>query len=84
MRLFTTSRMNDNKYENNGYDPAPLVNSMGIPTGDILWDGNGWDNRFDEPEAEGGFPPWLPSKATPTFLAKIYYRALQTLLRLIV
>ncbi|MEM8859842.1 MAG: hypothetical protein AAGD96_16055 [Chloroflexota bacterium] len=56
---------------------------MGIPTGDILWDGNGWDNRFDEPQASGGFPPWLPNQSTPTFFAKIYYRALQGLLRLV-
>lgn len=72
--------LHNNSYENNGYDPDPFVKSLGIPTGDILWDGTGWDNRFDEPDAEGGFPPALPSKATPKFFARIYYRALQALL----
>ncbi|MFK7800421.1 MAG: parallel beta-helix domain-containing protein [Anaerolineae bacterium] len=72
--------LHNNSYENNGYDPVPFVKALGIPTGDILWDGNGWDNRFDEPEATGGFPPYLPSKATPTFFAKIYYRLLKGVL----
>jgi hypothetical protein len=75
--------LHDNNYENNGYDPAPFIKSFGIPTGDILWDGNGWDNRFDEPEATGGFPPWLPGKTTPNFVAKIYYRILEQVLKLV-
>lgn len=73
----------DNVYENNGYDPDPFVRAMGIPTGDILWDGNGWGNRFDEPDAEGGFPPWLPSSNTPTPVAKVFYRLLQGLLSVV-
>ncbi|MEM7535650.1 MAG: parallel beta-helix domain-containing protein [Chloroflexota bacterium] len=75
--------LHDNVYENNGYDPDPFVRSLGIPTGDILWDGNGWNNRFDEPMATGGFPPWLPSDSTPTPLARVFYRALQGLLALV-
>ena len=77
------NHLHNNTYDNNGYDPDPFVKSLGIPTGDILWDGNGWDNRFDEPGATGGFPPWLPSSSTPTYFAKIYYRALQALLKLV-
>jgi len=42
------NHLHDNRYSNNGYDPDPFVKSLGIPTGDILWDGNGWGNRFDE------------------------------------
>lgn len=75
--------LHDNVYANNGYDPDPFVKSLGIPTGDILWDGNGWGNRFDEPEATGGFPPWLPSSSTPTPLSRLFYRALQGVLGLV-
>ncbi len=75
--------LHNNEYDNNGYDPDPFVKSLGIPTGDILWDGNGWNNHFDEPDAEGGFPPLLPSSTTPTFFARIYYRALQGVLALV-
>lgn len=73
----------NNQYENNGYDPDPFVRSLGIPTGDILWDGNGWGNRFDEPHAQGGFPPWLPSSSTPEPVAKVFYKLLQGLLSVV-
>ncbi len=75
--------LHDNEYDNNGYDPDPFVKSLGIPTGDILWDGNGWGNQFDEPDATGGFPPWMPGSSTPTFFARIYYRLLQGVLALV-
>lgn len=73
----------DNEYDNNGYDPDAFVKSMGIPTGDILWDGSGWDNRFDEPNSAGNFPPYLPGSDAPTPTTKIYWRLLNRLIGLV-
>ena len=49
---------------------------MGIPTGDILWDVSGYGNVFNEPEAQGNFPPILPQNNWPVPLQKIYFRVL--------
>lgn len=74
--------LHDNAYENNGYDPDPFVADLGIPTGDILWDGAGAGNVFDEPKARGGFPPLLPGKSWPLFLQRAYWHGLNTLIGL--
>ena len=58
-----------------------MVTDMGIPSGDILWDGSGWGNRFDEPNAEAGFPVLMPRSSWPQPLTKIYFQALQLLLK---
>ncbi|HSM58268.1 MAG TPA: parallel beta-helix domain-containing protein [Candidatus Sulfomarinibacteraceae bacterium] len=71
----------NNEYENNGYDPDPFVASLGIPTGDILWDGSGGGNVFDEPEAQGGFPPLLPRSSWPAFVQRAYWHALDAVIR---
>jgi parallel beta-helix repeat protein len=60
-----------NRYENNGYDPDPVVAELGIPAGDILWDTTGANNRFDEPGASS-FPPVLPGGGWPGFLRTAY------------
>ena len=75
--------VHDNTYENNGYDPDPFVAGLGIPTGDILWDGSGAGNVFDEPQARGGFPPLLPRSGWPTFLQRAYWHSLNTLIGLV-
>jgi parallel beta-helix repeat protein len=72
----------NNTYENNGYDPADVVARLGIPAGDIIWDGSGWGNRFDEPTAKPGFPLILPGEAWPTWLAKIHWQAVNLITRL--
>ena len=74
--------LHDNEYENNGYDPDSFVAGLGIPTGDILWDGAGAGNVFDEPNATGGFPPLLPRSGWPTFVQRAYWHALDTLIGL--
>ena len=61
----------DNHYENNGYDPDPVVAELGIPAGDILWDTTGANNRFDEAGATS-FPPVLPGGGWPGFLRTAY------------
>lgn len=72
-----------NSYTHNGYDPTETVRDLGIPTGDILWDGSGWDNRFDEPGATGGFPPVLPGRTWPTPVARSFWHVFQLAVKLV-
>ena len=73
----------NNQYENNGYAPDEFIASLGIPTGDILWDGSGFGNTFDEPNAQGNFPPALPKHDWSTGAQKIYWRTLNVVLQLV-
>ncbi|MDX1662981.1 MAG: parallel beta-helix domain-containing protein [Candidatus Promineifilaceae bacterium] len=73
----------DNTYENNGYDPDPFVAELGVPTGDILWDASGEGNRFNEPDAEGNFPPLLPAPDWPDFLYRAYWNLLNGVIGLL-
>jgi hypothetical protein len=66
----------DNIYENNGYDADPFVKNMLGRGFDIIWDGSGADNRFDEPGAKTSFPPFLPSKNLPQPSYNLYWRVL--------
>ena len=61
----------DNTYENNGYDADPFVKDLGIPTADILWDGTGMNNRFNEENASS-FPPLVPGDGWPNFVRRGY------------
>ncbi|MCB9431844.1 MAG: right-handed parallel beta-helix repeat-containing protein [Ardenticatenaceae bacterium] len=63
--------VHDNSYENNGYDPDKFIKDMGIPVGDILWDGSGQGNRFNEDNATS-FPPLLPGTGWPGFVQRGY------------
>ena len=75
--------VHDNEYENNGFDPDPFVAGLGVPTGDILWDGSGGGNVFDEPDASGNFPPVLPRSGWPGFLQRAYWHALDAVITLV-
>lgn len=68
--------IHDNIYENNGYDPDAFVKDMGIPTGDILWDVSGYGNTFDDPTAEGNFPPLMPTSGWPAPIQRVYFRVM--------
>ena len=72
----------DNTYHNNGYDPDPFVKELGIPVGDILWDGSGRDNRFDEQDASS-FPPLLPGNGWPAFARQAYGNVLNFVIGLV-
>ncbi|MAU01829.1 MAG: hypothetical protein CL608_32230 [Anaerolineaceae bacterium] len=63
--------VHDNTYENNGYDADPFVKDLGIPTADILWDGTGMNNRFNEASASS-FPPLVPGDGWPNFVRRGY------------
>jgi parallel beta-helix repeat protein len=63
--------VHNNTYENNGYDADPFVKDLGIPTADILWDGTGMNNRFNE-EGASYFPPLVPGDGWPNFVRRGY------------
>ena len=63
--------VHDNSYANNGYDADPFVRDLGIPTADILWDGTGMNNRFNEAGASY-FPPLVPGDGWPNFVRRGY------------
>ena len=60
-----------NTYENNGYDPDDVVAELGIPSGDILWETTGTNNRFNEQNVTS-FPPVLPGHNWPGFVSNAY------------
>jgi parallel beta-helix repeat protein len=74
--------VHDNIYENNGYDPDPFVKELGIPVGDLLWDGSGRNNRFNEEQATT-FPPLLPGNGWPAFARQGYGNILNWLIGLV-
>ncbi len=71
-----------NTYANNGYDPDPVVAELGIPSGDILWETTGGNNRFDETGATS-FPPLLPGDNWPGFVRNAYGNLWRVLLSLL-
>jgi cytochrome c peroxidase len=73
----------DNIYENNGYDADPFVRNMLGNGFDIIWDGSGVNNRFDEPRASTSFPPVLPESSWPDPLYNIYWRLLNFVVGLV-
>jgi parallel beta-helix repeat protein len=73
--------VHDNSYENNAYDPDKFVKDLGIPVGDILWDGTGTDNRFNDDVPS--FPPLLPGNGWPGFIRRGYGNILTFLIGLI-
>lgn len=67
-----------NHYENNATDPDPFVAELGIPAADVMWDGSGHDNRFNE-EGASYFPPLLPGDGWPGLLQRGYENILNFL-----
>ncbi len=66
----------DNIYENNGYDADPFIKDMLGEGFDIIWDGSGVDNRFEEPNVNTSFPPVLPKSSWPDPIYNLYWRLL--------
>ncbi|KXK15384.1 MAG: hypothetical protein UZ14_CFX002000404 [Chloroflexi bacterium OLB14] len=73
----------DNIYENNGYDADIFVKNMLGKGFDIVWDGSGIDNRFDEPNAQTSFPPVLPSSSWSQPAYNLYWRLLNFVVGLV-
>ena len=68
--------IHDNTYENNGNDPAPALAELGVPGSDIIWDGTGEGNFFDEDSSVSTFPPVLPKSTWPDWMYRSYYNIL--------
>jgi hypothetical protein len=63
----------DNTYENNGYDADPFVKDLLGGGFDIVWDGNGAYNYFNE-DVSSSFPPVLPKSSWPMPVYRLYWR----------
>lgn len=72
-----------NTYENNGYDPDPFVADLGIPVGDILWDGSGAGHSFNEDEFVAGFPKIFPGRDWSLQLRRIHHHFLSRIIALV-
>src|SRR5688572_11015056 len=73
----------DNIYENNGYDADIFVKDMLGQGFDIVWDGSGINNRFDEPNAQTSFPPMLPTSKWSDPAYNLYWRLLNFVVGLV-
>ena len=72
-----------NTYENNAYDPDKFVADLGIPVGDILWDGSGAGHAFNEFDFERGFPLVFPSEGWSLQLRRIHHHFISRLVALV-
>jgi len=72
--------IHDNIYENNGYDPAGIVQELGLDGADVMWTGEGWSNSFDEPSATL-FPPLLPGRNWPDPAKRAIWRVYDILIQ---
>jgi cytochrome c peroxidase len=69
------TRVHGNLLEHNGYDADPFIRDMLGSGFDIIWDGSGHDNRFDQPGASS-FPPVLPTSGWPEPVYNLFRRVL--------
>jgi parallel beta-helix repeat protein len=76
------NRIHDNTLQHNGYDADEFVRKLIGAGADILWDGSGWDNRFDQPGASA-FPPLLPGGDWAPPFYNLYWRALNVVIGLL-
>lgn len=68
--------VHNNTFENNGFDPDPATKDLGIPGADIIWDGSGVGNYFDEADTVTMYPPILPKSTWPDWMYRAYYTIL--------
>lgn len=65
------NRIHGNTLAHNGFAPDEFLTRLGVPGSDLIWDGSGAGNTFDQPGASA-FPPLLPSQGWPGFLQRAY------------
>lgn len=63
----------NNKFSENGRNPSGLVKQLGAINVDILWDGSGWDNSFEQSDVKR-YPAMLPTDNWPGVLRRAYAR----------
>ncbi|HFC12657.1 MAG TPA: hypothetical protein ENJ56_07420, partial [Anaerolineae bacterium] len=74
--------IHNNEYSNNGYDPVASVKDLGIPVGDVIWDGSGWNVRFDEADFKPGFPKILAKDSWATWQKRLHWHTLNLIVKL--
>jgi cytochrome c peroxidase len=67
------NRIFNNKLAENGRNPGGLVKELGAMNVDILWDGSGWDNSFEQSGVKA-FPGMLPTNSWPDVFRRAYAR----------
>jgi cytochrome c peroxidase len=67
------NRIFKNKLSENGRNPGGLVKQLGAMNVDILWDGSGWDNSFEQSGVKT-FPAMLPTNSWPGIFRRAYAR----------
>jgi cytochrome c peroxidase len=67
------NRIYGNKFANNGRNPGGLLKQIGALNMDLFWDGSGWDNSWNQPEAKS-FPSVLPGDRWPNVARRAYTR----------
>jgi len=74
------NRIHDNVLADNGRHPAPAVKDIAGRGVDLLWDGSGWTNSWDQPGATR-FPMLLPDRSWPSLLRRAWSRTVSGLAR---
>lgn len=74
------NRIYNNTFVHNAYDPHPDAKKFGFPAVEIIWDGSGSNNTFDQPGASS-FPPMLPTSGWPPLVSNAYGKVLGVLKR---
>ncbi len=67
------NRIFNNKLSENGRNPGGMVKDLGAVNVDILWDGSGWDNSFEQ-QGINAFPVLLPTNNWPDVFRRAYAR----------
>jgi len=67
------NRIYNNKLAENGRNPGASVKQLGAMNVDILWDGSGWDNSFEQSGVKT-FPAMLPTNNWPDVFRRAYAR----------
>jgi len=63
-----------NTFSGNGRHPTGALAKAGLPGADLIWDGNGWSNAWDEPRASRS--SLLPESNWPSFVRRGWWRLL--------
>lgn len=74
------NRIHSNILTRNAYDPHPAAKAFGFPAVDIIWDGSGAGNVFEQQGATS-FPPMLPDSTWSPFVSNAYGKVLGVLRR---
>jgi cytochrome c peroxidase len=67
------NRIYNNRFADNGRNPGGMVKELGAMNVDILWDGSGWDNSFEQSGAKS-FPAVLTNNYWPSVARRAYTR----------